>query len=94
VLYDMYRMTVLPLRLSDDDIKALDTLVKEGIYKSRSEAARAMIREGAKAKAGEVKDVSKIVQRLMRARMKGGMPFKISYMNKSAAELVAEGRGR
>ncbi len=53
-----------------------------------------MIHEGAKAKAGEVKDVSKIVQRLMRARMKGGMPFKISYMNKSAAELVAEGRGR
>ena len=41
----------------------------------------------------EVKDVSKIVQRLMRVRMKGGMPFKISYMKKSAAELVAEGRG-
>ena len=87
-------MAVLPLRLSDDDLKALDTLVREGVYKNRSEAARAMIHEGARARAGEVKDVSGIVRRLVRARGKGNAPFKISRTKKSAVELVAEGRGR
>jgi len=94
LLYEMYTMAVLPLRLSDDDIRALDALVREGIYKNRSEAARAMIHEGARAKAGEVRDVSGTVRRLMHARRKGNAPFRISRMRKAAVELVAEGRGR
>jgi len=87
-------MAVLPLRLSDDDIKALDALVKSGAFKNRSEAARALIRQGARVKTGETPNVSEVVNRLLEARKKKGVqPFKISYSSKSAVELVAEGRG-
>jgi Arc/MetJ-type ribon-helix-helix transcriptional regulator len=87
-------MAVLPLRLSDDDIKALDALVKSGAYKNRGEAARALIRQGARLKTGEAPNVSGTVHRLLEERKKkGGRPFKISYSSKSTVELVAEGRG-
>lgn len=91
-------MAVLPLRLSDEDIQSLDTLVKSGAFKNRSEAARALIRYAARVKIGETTDVSKTVQGLMemskKKKKKGERPFKISYSTKSAVELVAEGRDR
>ena len=91
----MYTMAVIPLRLSDDDVKALDTLVKAGIYKNRSEAARALIRDGAKMKIGETVDVSAAVRQLLQTgKKKRERPFRIAYNNRSAAELVAEGRDR
>jgi len=86
-------MAVLPLRLSDEDIKALDALVKAGLYKNRSEAARALIRHGASVKGGETKDVSETVRLMLeKSKKTGARPFRISYTRKSAVELVAEGR--
>jgi Arc/MetJ-type ribon-helix-helix transcriptional regulator len=86
-------MAVLPLRLTDEDIKALDALVKSGVYKNRSEAARALIRDGARVRIGETKDVSEVVRLLLRAsKKKRERPFRIVYNSKSAVELVAQGR--
>ena len=94
-VYDLYTMAVVPLRLSEDDIKALDALVKAGIYKNRSEAARALIRDGARLKAGEMRNVSELVRQLLReSKRKNNRPFSISRSTRSAVELVAEGRGQ
>ena len=37
---------VIPVRLDQDMVEAIDTLVALGIYKSRSEALRELIKEG------------------------------------------------
>lgn len=91
----MYTMAIIPLRLTEDDIKALDALINAGVYKNRSEAARALIRDGARVKIGETKDVSEEVRRILQSsKKKGERPFRIAYNSKSAVELVAEGRDR
>lgn len=94
-LYDLYTMAVVPLRLSEDDLKALDALVKAGVYKNRSEAARALIRDGARLKAGEMRNVSELVRQLLReSRKTNDRPFSIARSTRTAVELVAEGRGQ
>src|SRR2546428_13862339 len=80
LLYEMYTMAVLPLRLSDDDIRALDALVREGIYKNRSEAAIAMIHEVAIANAVEDSYDSVRDRLLMHGRKEGISAFRITRM--------------
>ena len=86
-------MAIVPLRLSEDDVRALDALVNSGLYRNRSEAARALIRQGAEVKMGLIGDVTESVRQLLEARKRGRRPFTIAYKAKTAVQLVAEGRG-
>ncbi len=94
-LYASYNtVAIVPLRLSDDDVKALDALVNSRLYRNRSEAARALIRQGARVRMGEARNLTEMVGRLLEARKKGRRPFTIAYKSQTAIEMVAEGRGR
>jgi Arc/MetJ-type ribon-helix-helix transcriptional regulator len=86
-------MAVVPLRLAEEDLKALDALVNSGLYRNRSEAARTLIRHGAKVQVAEVMNVTDLVRKLLAARRRGRPPFTLRYKGKTAVQLVAEGRG-
>jgi len=43
---------------------------------------------------GETRDVTEVVVRLLEARKKGRQPFSIAYRERTAEELVSEGRGQ
>jgi Arc/MetJ-type ribon-helix-helix transcriptional regulator len=88
-------MTVVPIRLSREDARKLDLLVRLGLYSSRTEAMRAMIQ----AKADEqlnrymlndrVKDA---LNELLEAEKRHGKnPLRITS-EKTAAEIVTESR--
>jgi Arc/MetJ-type ribon-helix-helix transcriptional regulator len=84
-------MAVVPVRLSQDEVKKLNVLMRRGVYGSRNEAIRALVEEGLQVKLGEDDDVTDIVHRLLSLRKKGQMPI-IFKSGKTAAEIVAEGR--
>jgi Arc/MetJ-type ribon-helix-helix transcriptional regulator len=84
-------MAVVPVRLSEDDVRKLNVLMKRGIYKSRNEAIRALVEEGLQVKLGEDEDVTQIVDRLLALQKKGEIPIRFKS-RKTAAEMVAEGR--
>jgi len=92
---ELMAMTVVPIRLSRQDARKLDLLVKLGLYDSRTEAMRAMIQ----AKADE-----QLNQYMLSDRVKEALtellqvekrhrenPLRITSQN-TAAEIVAEGR--
>jgi Arc/MetJ-type ribon-helix-helix transcriptional regulator len=88
-------MTVVPIRLSRQDARKLDLLVKLGIYRSRTEAIRAMIHAKADEQVSRYM-LSDRVQHVLdeilrRERMAGRSPLRI-ISEKTAAEIVAEGR--
>src|SRR5438876_4537794 len=63
---------VVMMRVNDDSLKSLDSLVQSGIFKSRSEAAAFLISEGVKAQAvlfGRISERIKEIERL-RAELK------------------------
>jgi len=88
-------MTVVPIRLSRQDARKLDLLVKLGLYNNRTEAMRAMIQ----AKADEqlsrylLNDrMKEALNELLEAEKRHGKnPLRITS-EKSAAEIVAESR--
>jgi Arc/MetJ-type ribon-helix-helix transcriptional regulator len=84
-------MAVVPVRLSEDDVRKLNVLMKRGIYKSRNEAIRALVEDGLQVKLGEDDDVTQIVDRLLALRKKEEIPIWFKS-RKTAAEMVAEGR--
>ena len=89
----MPKTTIVPVRLDEKDILALDLLVKSGFFRSRNEAIRAMVREGlSRIIAREIlpDDVDSVVCALLRYN---GRPFEIRS-EKTAAELVREVRSR
>jgi Arc/MetJ-type ribon-helix-helix transcriptional regulator len=64
---------VVMVRVNDDSLKSLDSLVQSGIFKSRSEAAAFLISEGVKAQAvlfGRISERIAEIERL-RAELKG-----------------------
>ena len=88
-------MTVVPIRLSREDGRRLDLLVKLGIYRSSSEAIRAMIQAGADEQVSRYlmnETVLKALDELLEyERSNGRNPFRI-ITGKTSAEVVAEGR--
>jgi len=85
-------LSVIPVKLEKKDIIALDLLVKMGLFKSRSEAIRAFVREGINRIFIQriiTSDVDEIVSKLLREEM----PFVIKS-KKTAAEIVSEVRER
>jgi Arc/MetJ-type ribon-helix-helix transcriptional regulator len=88
-------MTVLPIRLSRQDTRKLDLLVKLGIYGSRTEAIRAMIQ----AKADEQlsrhmlsENILHVLDELLEYENRAGRnPLRV-VTEKTAVEIVAEGR--
>ena len=88
----MRLLSVIPVKLEKKDIIALDLLVKMGLFKSRSEAIRAFVREGINRIFIQriiTSDVDEIVSKLLREEM----PFVIKS-KKTAAEIVSEVRER
>ncbi len=68
---------VIPVRLDDDDLAFIDLLVKLGIYRSRSEAIRELIRAGMRSHEDIVK-VAKAVEELFRMeREEGAIPIRL-----------------
>jgi Arc/MetJ-type ribon-helix-helix transcriptional regulator len=84
-------LTVIPLRLNDDEVRRLNLLMKQGRYRSRNEAIRAILAEGLEEKLGEDEDIADVVNKLLAIKKQGKNP--ISYASKrSVVEIVSEGR--
>jgi Arc/MetJ-type ribon-helix-helix transcriptional regulator len=84
-------LTVIPLRLNEDEVRRLNLLMKQGRYRSRNEAIRAILAEGAEEKLGEDEDITGLVNELLALKKRGRAP--ISYTaKKSVVEIVSEGR--
>ncbi|MGD0177537.1 MAG: ribbon-helix-helix domain-containing protein [Candidatus Bathyarchaeia archaeon] len=84
-------MTVVPLRLNDDEVRRLNLLMKQGRYRTRNEAIRAILAEGIEEKLGEDEDIADLVNKLLAIRKQGKNP--ISYASKrSVVEIISEGR--
>ncbi|RLG47009.1 MAG: CopG family transcriptional regulator [Thermoproteota archaeon] len=80
----------VPLRLEDRDLRQVDFLVSLGIYKSRSEALRELIRLGVKSLKG-IFEVGEAVMKLEKLEKKeGDVPIKL----KGALEQLLEERER
>jgi Arc/MetJ-type ribon-helix-helix transcriptional regulator len=102
MLYNMYNtyhqlmpMTVVPIRLSRQDARKLDLLVRLGIYNSRTEAMRAMIQATADEQLNQhmLSDrVKEALNELLQAEKRHREnPLRITS-DKTAAEIVAESR--
>jgi Arc/MetJ-type ribon-helix-helix transcriptional regulator len=102
MLYDAYIgrcelmvMTVVPIRLSRQDARKLDLLVKLGIYNSRTEAMRAMIQATADEQLNRymLNDrVKAALNELLQAEKRHGEnPLHVTS-EKTASEIVAESR--
>ena len=88
-------MTVVPIRLSRQDARKLDLLVRLGLYNSRTEAMRAMIQATAdeELKRHMLNErVKEALNELLQAEKRHGEnPLRITC-DKTAAEIVAESR--
>jgi Arc/MetJ-type ribon-helix-helix transcriptional regulator len=102
MLYDLYircdevmAMTVVPIRLSRQDARKLDLLVRLGLYNSRTEAMRAMIQATADEQLSRymLNDrVKEALKELLQAEKRHREnPLRITS-EKTAAEIVAESR--
>lgn len=88
-------MAVVPIRLSRQDARKLDLLVKLGIYRNRTEAMRAMIQAGADEQVGRYLMNEKVLKALDELleyeKSHGKNPLHI-ITGRTATEIVAEGR--
>lgn len=88
-------MTVIPIRLTREDARKLDLLVRLGIYHSRTEAIRSMVNAKADEQVAEHLANPKILGVLKKLldfeRKEGKNPLRI-LSDKTAVEIVAEGR--
>lgn len=90
-MYTGLILTVVPLRLNDDEVRGLNLLMKQGRYRTRNEAIRAILAEGIEEKLGEDEDIADLVNKLLAMRKQGKNP--ISYTSKrSVVEIISEGR--
>ena len=67
---------VVPLRLEEEVLKAVDMLVKLGVYKSRNEALRSLVKKGLE-NTQEIKAVAEAVRKLFEIEELEGMPVKL-----------------
>lgn len=68
---------VVPIRLDDDTLKLVDELVKLGVYSSRSEALRDLIRIGAR-HVRKIQMISETINKLFELEKKeGDIPIRL-----------------
>jgi Arc/MetJ-type ribon-helix-helix transcriptional regulator len=88
-------MAVVPIRLSRQDARKLDLLVRLGVYGSRTEAMRMMIQANADEQLNHhmlSHRVKEALNELLEAEKRHGKnPLRITS-EKTAAEIVAESR--
>jgi len=84
-------MGVVPVRIDDDQLKRIDLLVKRGLYKTRNEAIRMMLKTRLLEELSEDEDVEDVVKILIETKKKGHEPL-VLWLEKTAVETVAEGR--
>jgi Arc/MetJ-type ribon-helix-helix transcriptional regulator len=93
--HEMMAMAVVPIRLSRQDARKLDLLVRLGLYNSRTEAIRAMIQATADEQLHRhlLSDrVKQALNELLQVEnRRGENPLRITS-DKTAAEIVAESR--
>lgn len=78
---------IIPIRVDDDTMKLIEELVRLGVYNSKSEALRDLIRIGAK-RARKVKVIAEAVNSLLELeKEEGDIPIKLEGALK---ELLAE----
>lgn len=78
---------VVPVRLDDETLRLIDELVNLGVYNSRSEALRDLIRIGVK-RVGRVKVIIEAVNKLFKLEEdEGDIPIKLEG---SLKQLLAE----
>jgi Arc/MetJ-type ribon-helix-helix transcriptional regulator len=91
----MMAMAVVPIRLSRQDARKLDLLVRLGLYNSRTEAIRAMIQATLDEQLNRYllsDTVKQALDELLQAeKRRGENPLRITS-DKTAAEIVAESR--
>lgn len=84
-------MAIIPVRLTDDEVKQIDLLVKRAGRSSRSKVIREILQEHLTQRLSSDFDVSDLVRELMRLSAKGGEPVKLRFKT-TATEAVSEGR--
>jgi Arc/MetJ-type ribon-helix-helix transcriptional regulator len=88
-------VTVVPIRLSRQDARKLDLLVKLGVYRNRTEAIRAMIHAKADEHVSRYmfdEKVLRVLDELLKQETRTkASPLRI-LTDKTAAQIVAEGR--
>jgi Arc/MetJ-type ribon-helix-helix transcriptional regulator len=93
--HELVTMTVVPIRLSRQDARKLDLLVRLGLYNSRTQAMRAMIQATADEQLNRymLNDrVKEALKGLLQAEKEDGEnPLRITS-DKTAAEIVVESR--
>jgi len=93
--HELIAMTVVPIRLSREDARKLDLLVRLGLYNSRTEAMRTMIQATADEQLNRymLNDrVKRALNELLQAeKQHAENPLRITS-DKTAAEIVAESR--
>ena len=91
----MMAMALVPIRLSRQDARKLDLLVRLGLYNSRTEAIRAMIQATLDEQLNRYllsDTVKQALDELLQAeKRRGENPLRITS-DKTAAEIVAESR--
>jgi Arc/MetJ-type ribon-helix-helix transcriptional regulator len=84
-------LAVVPVRLRDEEVGKLNLLLKRGVYRSRSEAIRAILAEGLEERLAEEEDVTPLVNKLLKMKRNGKPP--ISFRStRRVVDIVAEGR--
>ena len=84
-------MAIIPVRLSDDEVKQIDLLVKRTGCSSRSKVIREILQEHLVQKLSSDLDVSDLVEGLMKLSNRGREPVKLRFKT-TATEAVSEGR--
>ena len=86
-------MAIIPVPLTDDELKRIDLLVQRRLYKSRNEAIRKMLSSKLSEELSEDEDVHEPVEILLKQKRRGKEPLTLR-LEKTAVETVAEGRDR
>lgn len=80
---------VVPVRLGERELRLLDTLIELGVYESRSEAVRELVRLGLKSM-GELEEVERVAGELLKLeRRLGRIPVDLKGATR---ELLEERR--
>jgi len=88
-------VAVIPIRFKEKDLKKVDELVKNGVFKSRSEAIRNLSLEAAESKYADLtsSDLTEAVKAILDALKEDRNHLRIT-VGRKAAKFIAEGRER
>jgi len=91
-------LSIVPVKLEEEDVRKLETLVRLGVFKNRSQAIRSLLREQLDRKIAtipqaDLSGVGSVVDLMLRLSSKGVNVLQITS-RKSAAHIVSEGRHR